>query len=199
MTLALQQRQGRFNGFLSKSIGSKSEPIRRSRPCARSCRVEGRLRELLLSGRENTDLEFKSSLRWNLEEGRKDREMTDAVVKTIAAFLNTQGGTLLIGVSDDRLPIGIEVDQFDDDDKFLLHLYQTAQNALGAAATALIRTSFADTPAGQVCIVDCAKSSEPVICNTKKFRDAFFVRTGPGTKNLEGDERANFVRSHWAG
>ena len=165
----------------------------------RSGTVGGRLRELLSSGRENTDLEFKSSLRWNLREGRKDREMTDAVVKTIAAFLNTQGGTLLIGVSDDRLPIGIEVDQFDNDDKFLLHLFQSAQNALGAAATALISTSLAESTAGQVCIVDCAKSPEPIICNTRKFRDAFFVRTGPRTENLEGEERANFVRSRWAG
>ena len=34
-------------------------------------------------------------------ERRKDKRMEDAIVKTVAAFLNTDGGTLLIGVDDD--------------------------------------------------------------------------------------------------
>src|SRR6185295_2745086 len=59
--------------------------------------------EELLTQHESATLEFKSTLRWNLRENRKDPQIvTTAVLKTIAAFLNTEGGDLLIGVADDR-------------------------------------------------------------------------------------------------
>ena len=48
--------------------------------------------------------------------------MTHAALKTIAAFLNTEGGDLLIGVDDDRRVLGIEHDRLENDDKFLRHL-----------------------------------------------------------------------------
>src|SRR5205823_2592336 len=47
----------------------------------------------LIAGDETYEVEFKSTARWNLREGRKDKRMEDAVVKTIAGFLNTDGGT----------------------------------------------------------------------------------------------------------
>ena len=57
--------------------------------------------EALIKQGESKTLEFKSTLRWNLKEDRKDKRVTFAALKTIAAFLNTEGGDLLIGVADD--------------------------------------------------------------------------------------------------
>lgn len=57
--------------------------------------------EELIHRGESERLEFKSTLRWNLHTDSKDKRIEHAVLKTIAAFLNTQGGTLLIGVEDD--------------------------------------------------------------------------------------------------
>jgi type I restriction enzyme R subunit len=69
---------------------------------------------------ESKTLEFKSTLRWNLKEDRQDDKfVTHAVLKTIAAFLNTDGGDLLIGVADDGSIVGIERDQLESDDKFM--------------------------------------------------------------------------------
>jgi hypothetical protein len=74
--------------------------------------------ELIKRGESKT-LEFKSTLRWSLKENRKDdKGVTHAVLKTVAAFLNTEGGDLLIGVADDGSVVGIEHDQLDNDDKF---------------------------------------------------------------------------------
>ena len=50
---------------------------------------------------ESGEVEFKSTLRWHLHAERMDKEIEHASLKTIAAFLNTAGGTLLIGVNDD--------------------------------------------------------------------------------------------------
>ena len=89
--------------------------------------------EELLKQHESKTLEFKSTLRWNLKENREDRAVTYAAIKTIAAFLNTEGGDLLIGVADDRSVLGIEKDGFENEDKFMLHLSQMVRNTLGAA------------------------------------------------------------------
>src|SRR5206468_507726 len=74
-------------------------------------RAHRQAEELIKRGESKT-LEFKSTLRWNLKENRQDdKGVTHAVLKTIAAFLNTEGGDLLIGVADDGLIVGIERDQ----------------------------------------------------------------------------------------
>ena len=86
--------------------------------------------EALIKQGESKTLEFKSTLRWNFKEDRKDNRMTFAALKTIAAFLNTEGGDLLIGVADDRSVVGIERDRLDNADKFMLHLVQLGRNAL---------------------------------------------------------------------
>jgi Putative DNA-binding domain len=64
---------------------------------------------LLQQGESNT-VEFKSTARWNLKDGKKDRTMEEVILKTIAAFLNTQGGILLIGVADDSSIVGLDLD-----------------------------------------------------------------------------------------
>jgi type I restriction enzyme R subunit len=48
--------------------------------------------EELLAGDETYAVEFKSTARWNLREQRKDKRMENAVVKTIAGFLNAAVG-----------------------------------------------------------------------------------------------------------
>jgi Putative DNA-binding domain len=79
--------------------------------------------EELIKRGESKTLEFKSTLRWNLKEDRKDDQgVTHAALKTIAAFLNTDGGDLLIGVADDGSIVGIERDKLENDDKFMRHL-----------------------------------------------------------------------------
>jgi len=95
--------------------------------------------EELINRGESKTLEFKATLRWNLRENPKDdKAITHSALKTIAAFLNTSGGDLLIGVSDDGKVTGIEQDQFEDDDEFMRHLAQAVRNGLGDRASTCI-------------------------------------------------------------
>jgi len=159
--------------------------------------VVGRLRELLSGATEGPEVEFKSTLRWDLRLETNSRDVTDSVVKTVAAFLNTSGGTLLIGVSDDRTVVGLEHDQFESDDAFLRHFYTMLTNALGATVAPFVDAQIAPTPGGNVCLVEVRRSPEPVLCQLRKTLDAFFVRTGPATVNLVGEDRRKFQRLHW--
>ena len=66
--------------------------------------------ELIKRGESKT-LEFKSTLRWSIKERKQDsRGVTFAGLKTVAAFLNAEGGDLILGVADDGSVVGIELD-----------------------------------------------------------------------------------------
>ncbi|KKL69002.1 hypothetical protein LCGC14_2119350, partial [marine sediment metagenome] len=67
------------------------------------------LPEYLTSG-ESTILEFKSSARWDYYQEKVNKDLEFVIIKTIAGFMNTEGGTLLIGVTDDGEIIGVEND-----------------------------------------------------------------------------------------
>ncbi len=64
----------------------------------------------LIDGRESEQAEFKASARWDLRLGKMNKDLEDAVARTIAGFLNHCGGTLLVGVDDSGQVIGLEHD-----------------------------------------------------------------------------------------
>jgi predicted HTH transcriptional regulator len=128
--------------------------------------------------------------------------VTHSVLKTIAAFLNTEGGDLLIGVADDRSIVGIEKDRFDSDDKFRLHLAQIVRNALGDRAGTCIDPKMQIVDGKTVCVVSCQRSPEPVFLKWKGMEATtegdFFVRSGPGTVKLPPESAKEFVRTRFA-
>ena len=76
----------------------------------------------VIGGGESESVEFKSALRVNLHTLERDSRMEHAVLRTLAGFLNTNGGTLVVGVADDGTPVGLDVDNFENEDKMALHL-----------------------------------------------------------------------------
>jgi type I restriction enzyme R subunit len=156
----------------------------------------------LLKQHESKTLEFKSTLRWNLREDRKDPTVvTHAVLKTIAAFLNTDGGDLLIGVADDKLIVGIEEDRFESDDNFLLHLSHVIGAALGDRAGTLVDGKMETVHGKTVCLVSCRRSPEPVYFKWRGMEEYeegdFYVRSGPETVKLDPEEARKYVLSRW--
>ncbi len=160
--------------------------------------------EDLIQRGESKTLEFKSTLRWNLKEGRQDdKTVTHAVLKTIAAFLNTEGGDLLIGVADDGSIVGIESDQLESDDKFMRHLAQVVRNGLGDRAGTCIDPKTQIVQGRTVCVVSCQRSPEPVFLKWKGVEATpdgeFFVRSGPGTVKLPPDSAVEYIRTRFGG
>ena len=157
--------------------------------------------EELIKRGESKTLEFKSTLRWNLKEDRKDNRVTHAALKTIAAFLNTEGDDLILGVADDGSIVGIERDGFDTDDRFMLHLAQVVRNALGDRAGTCIDPRIQILDGRTVCVVSCQRSPEPVFLRWKSFESTedgdFFVRTGPGTVKLSPPDVEAYIRTRF--
>ena len=59
---------------------------------------------------EGPTIEFKSSLQWDLYQNQKNADLCQPVLKTMVAFMNSDGGTLLIGVEDSGEIFGLEKD-----------------------------------------------------------------------------------------
>jgi predicted HTH transcriptional regulator len=128
--------------------------------------------------------------------------VTHAVLKTIAAFLNTEGGDLLIGVADDGSVVGIGHDQLESDDKFMLHLAKVVRNGLGDRAGTCIDPKAQDVDGKSVCVVTCQRSPEPVFLKWKGMEahpgGDFFVRTGPATVKLPPESAREYIRTRFA-
>src|SRR5207249_4903471 len=158
--------------------------------------------EELIKRGESKTLEFKSTLRWNLKENRQDDKLvTHAVLKTIAAFLNTEGGDLLIGVADDKSLVGIEADQLENEDKFMRHLAQVVRNGLGDRAGTCINPKAQILQGKTVCVVSCQRSPEPVFLKWKGMEKSpegdFFVRSGPGGVLLPPESAKEYIRTRF--
>ena len=158
--------------------------------------------EDLLKLQESKTLEFKSSLRWSLKEDRKDdKHVTHAALKTIAGFLNTEGGDLLIGVADDRAVLGIEHDRLENDDKFMRHLAQVVRNGLGDRADTYIDPRMQVVKGKTVCLVSCQRSPEPMYLRWKGVEKTpegnFYVRNGPGTVRLGVEDAEKYVATRF--
>ena len=102
---------------------------------------EHRVRHLIAGG-ENKRLEFKSSLRWDTVEKAVNKNLEGVVVKSLAGFLNTEGGALVIGVDDGGSAIGLAGDYGSlkgrSRDAFELHLQNVVARDLGDGAVGFL-------------------------------------------------------------
>jgi hypothetical protein len=153
--------------------------------------------EALVEQGENTTIEFKSTLRVNLHTGQNDAKIELAILKTIAAFLNMSGGTLVIGVTDDGDPVGIEADKFANEDKMYLHLVNLIKDRMGPSSMMYIHPHFDDYQNARVMVVDCTAGKSPVFVKDGPI-ERFFVRTGAATTELTASQMHDFVKQRFA-
>jgi type I restriction enzyme, R subunit len=155
----------------------------------------------LIAGDETHEVEFKSTARWNVREQCKDKRMEDAVVKTIAGFLNTDGGTLLIGVDDERTPIGLAYDtkvvKPPSVDGLVNWLTTHLISALRHASVMRTRTRIDQVEGVEICRVDVAPSSVPVYARMSAKDEVFWVRMNNSTRELPEIEIEEYVRDRW--
>ncbi len=154
--------------------------------------LEPGIRDLIGAG-ESYNLEFKTSFRWDVRQEKKNPAIEHASLKTISAFLNSSGGHLLIGVEDDGRVEGVEIDKFDNDDKFLLHFWNLVKSSMGQEVTPYIRTTLEKIDGGTVCHVKCTRSPAPVFLRQKGFGEEFYIRTGPSSASLEIREALKYI------
>ncbi len=141
-------------------------------------------------------MEFKSTLRTNLHTGSKDPRMELAVLKTLAGFLNSNGGTLVVGVSDDGNPVGIQADEFDNEDRMGLHLVNIVKTRMGIQALTNMHVRFDDHDGCRVMVVKCRRASRPVFLKDGDT-ERFYIRTGPSTTELSASQTQDYIKQRF--
>ena len=158
-------------------------------------------RELMAAG-ESGRVEFKSSARYNLHSKQRDERIELVIAKTVAAFANSDGGVLLIGVNDDGQAVGLDNDlQFmkqPDLDRFELWLRDWLGASLGLVAATDVDISFESVDGCDVCVVRVPASTRPVVVTAGKDKKrALFVRAGNSTRELQVDEALAYSANRW--
>ena len=158
-----------------------------------------------ISNGESKNCEFKESLSLDVRQSqsnksyqpKKESYIELAVLKTIAGFLNTDGGELFIGVSDDSKVLGIENELIklhkSSKDKFQLHLKTIIKENIGLGSSNFINLELKTVNDKEIIHVSCKKSDEPIYIKDKDF----YIRTGPATDKLEGRELVNYTTSRF--
>jgi type I restriction enzyme R subunit len=155
----------------------------------------------VIANDEDFAVEFKSTARWDIREGRPNKLIEDAVVKTVAGFLNTDGGTLLIGVGPDRHVVGLDHDyprvKPPNGDGFVNWLTTHLSNAVGHAAVMRSRARIALHDGKDICRLDVGRSSQPVWATTSQKERVFFVRMNNSTRELPDGELGKYMADRW--
>lgn len=167
--------------------------------------METSIEDLLEAGESQTT-EFKSTARWNLHTEERDQKIEQVVVKTVCGFLNSEGGTLLIGVDDAGGALGLEKDfrtlgGKPNVDGFELFLRQLLDTHLSAPTAGTVRIRFPSVGDKQICLVAVASAGRPIFAkpaqNTGSSGSEFWVRIGNATKMLHGDDMMRYQEDHW--
>lgn len=161
-------------------------------PTLEQKRTTGDLLGYVISQGETTTTEFKSVLRLNIHTGERDPRLEHSVLRTIAGFLNAGGGTLIVGVKDDGEPLGIQADNFPNEDKMYLHLVNLVRERMGPSSMMYIHPHFEDYEGVRVMVVDCSPAKAPVHLKDSGV-DKFYIRTGASTSELTPKHALEYV------
>jgi hypothetical protein len=160
--------------------------------------------EQKIAGGETSMVEFKSTIRWNINAGMVDKKMEEIILKSIAALNNGYGGTLFIGIKDNGEILGLDADyatlKEPNKDRFELHLRELINAAYGANfATSQLDITFPVKDGKEFCQIDIRRGKEPLYTavtgkdgNAPKT-EKFFVRSGNSSRELPIDEIPKYV------
>lgn len=154
----------------------------------------------LIEDGEGLTVEFKETLRFDTRKKEISKEMERAVLKTIVAFLNAEGGTLLIGVNDAGVVTGLENDfktlVKKNRDGFENHLSMLVKTAIGLPFAKYVNTRFERIDGADVCSISVGKSHKPAYFKGVD-KEEFFVRVGNSTQPFSMSEAEEYIKTHW--
>ncbi|EJK2114928.1 type I restriction-modification system subunit M [Vibrio mimicus] len=153
---------------------------------------------------ENAETEFKETFSLDVRRSqtdsnykfKKESHIEESSLKTLAGFLNSSGGTLFIGVTDDQKIKGLEkefaVFHQKSADKFLLHFKNKVKDMLGESFYPFIKIDLETIQLSTVLVVKCSRANQPCFLGKE---NKFYVRTPTGaTDQLSGREMWDHLR-----
>jgi len=154
----------------------------------------------LMQQGETERVEFKSSLRWDVNENRINRGLEKVIAKTVAGFFNADGGHLLVGVDDAGQPLGLDRDlatlRSPDFDAFERTVNDIVSKNLGGDLCPYIHTVFAAVAGKDVAMIIIRPAPRAVYLEEGKS-SVFYVRSGNSTRQLDVREALSYAHTRW--
>lgn len=153
---------------------------------------EEKVKQMIILG-ENLYCEFKSSMRWDYNEEAPSKTLEHVIMKSISAFSNSDGGTLLVGVRDDGEILGLEKDytclKEEGKDYFELHLRTLLSNMFGVAyPVSNIKVDFPKINGNEICRINIRPGDKPLYITSNEKgsgkTEKFFVRSGNSSRQI---------------
>ncbi len=157
-----------------------------------------RILEFIRQGESRT-MEFKHTLRWDVRESKVAEHIEHSAFKNIAAFLNTDGGTLLIGVNDDGGIEGLDLD-FDSfskgnkQDEWAKHFDNLVSKYLNNAHNQLIKLNFEQIENKVIAVIQVSASPSNVLLNNKG-KEEFYIRRNSSAAQLSAKEMLEWAQT----
>jgi Predicted transcriptional regulator containing an HTH domain and an uncharacterized domain shared with the mammalian protein Schlafen len=170
------------------------------------------VKNLIREGESQT-LEFKESFGHNVENNKYETYLQELVIKTIAAFLNTKGGYLLIGVHDSGRITGINAELEKHHwpkvkknielsineklslakDEFIKRFKNKMKDTIGVQNYLNYDSQMIAIEEKIIFLVKCRKANQPVFVRDKDF----FIRTNPATDKLDGSKLHQYIKNRF--
>jgi hypothetical protein len=141
---------------------------------------------------EGAGVEFKSTVRTNLKTGKSGKEIEIAWLKGVVAFLNSDGGTVLLGVDDSGKILGIAVDLFENSDRCLLHIKNLLNQHIGAELSPFFSAILVEVEEKEVVMIECNTAGDAVFLKIGK-NEEFYIRSGPSSVKLSPSQIVRYV------
>lgn len=159
----------------------------------------------LIAANESNEIEFKATLRECINNKIPADVLEHSVFKNIAAFMNSNGGSLLIGVEDiTRNILGLDRDYSsfkseDKQDSFMKTIDNLLENMLGNAASSNFTAEIISVEGKDIALLTVkSKSTKPIwLKNKKKNTKEFYIRRSASAKALDSEETNLYIDSHW--
>ena len=180
---------GQLNTFLEGITTTNEEQIALS------------VEDLILQG-ENSSVELKTTMRWDIRTNQVNKKLEEVILKTLAAFSNGEGGTLLIGVNDDGEIEGLAHDYQSlsngDKDVFEIHLRNLINKEYGVEfATSNLKITFPEVNEKELCMIEIKPGLKPLYTNISDTNGGksqkFYVRSGNSSQEVGLHEVSEYV------
>jgi hypothetical protein len=152
----------------------------------------------LLAADEDRRLERKSSFLTTVPEGRREPFVKHAVLKSLAALLNTEGGHLVIGQADDGALLGLETDflalpaRSQGKDGLQRSLQDAVSSSLGPWVNLPLTPVWHEADGKNILIVVCGPAEQGVWLDGK-----LYVRQENSTVALAGADLEAYLLSRF--
>lgn len=118
----------------------------------------------------------------------------------LAGLANGRGGTLLVGIRDDGMPVGIQAELGPnlDRDAYELSLFTKLKDCIGVSAASAVQLHFQQHGEALICVLRIPPSPVPVYVK-HDGQQLLFARVGNQCLGLDAAQALSYSAKRWPG